>query len=68
MLRLMSTRSCRHQFAVDHDAGSDIHRLAPLRHLFVGVVADVGVVERSPAAEKNAPAADLFVSGHGFVE
>ena len=54
--------------AVDDDTGRDVHGAAPLVHVFVGVVADVGVVERSPAAEENATAADFFVAGHGFID
>ena len=68
MPRLMSTRSVRDQLAVDDDAGRDVHRRAPLVHVLVGVVADVGVVERAPAAEQDAPPADLLVAGQRLVE
>ena len=29
----------RHQLAVDDDAGRDVHRPAPVRHVLVGVIA-----------------------------
>ena len=56
------------QLAVDHDSGGDVHRPAPLGHVLVGVIADVGVLERAPAAQQDAPAADLLVAGQRLVE
>ena len=56
------------QLAVDDHAGRDEHRPAPVGHVLVGVVADVGIVERAPAAEQDAPLADLLVAGQGLVE
>ncbi len=58
----------RHQLAVDDDAGGDEHRLAPLAHVLVLVVADVRVLERAPAAQQNAPPADLLVARQGLIE
>ena len=55
------------EFAVDDDAGRDVHATAPVCHSRVSVIADVGVVERSPASEENSPAPDLFVAGEGFI-
>ena len=58
----------RDQLAVDDDAGRDVHRPAPVGHLLVGVVADVRVLERAPAAQQDAPPADLLVAGQRLVE
>src|SRR5262249_8868405 len=46
------------QVAINDNARSDIHGPAPFRHSRVGIIADVGVVERAPAAEQHATAAD----------
>ena len=56
------------QLAVDDDARRDEHGAAPVGHVLVLVVADVGILERAPAAEQNAAPADLFVAGQRFVE
>jgi len=48
--------------AVDDDAGSDVHGTSPFNHTRVRVVvAGVGIVERAPAAEKDAASADLLI-------
>ena len=64
----MSTRLVVTSLPSTTTPGRDEHRLAPLVHVLVGVVADVGVVERAPAAEQDAPPADFFVAGQGLVE
>ena len=56
------------QLAVHHDARGDEHLVAPVGHVLVGVVADVRVVERAPAAEQHAAVADLLVAGQRLVE
>ena len=56
------------QLAVDDDAGRDVHRPAPVGHGLVGVVADLGVLERAPAAEQDAAPADLLVARQRLVE
>ena len=56
------------QLAVDDDAGGDVHRLAPLVHRLVAVVAGPRVLERAPAAEQDAPPADLLVPRKRLVE
>ncbi len=56
------------QLAVDHHAGRDEHGVAPLLHVLVGEVADLGVLERAPAAEQRAAQADLVVAGQRLVE
>ena len=48
--------------------GRDAHGPAPLGHVLVLEVADVGVLEGAPAAEQDAPPADLLVAGQGLVE
>ncbi len=58
----------RNHLAVHDDAGRDVHRLAPLVHVPVVVVADVGVVPRAPAAQQHAPLADLLVARQRLVE
>ena len=40
----------------------------PQRHVAVREVAGLGVLERAPAAEQHAPAADLLVAGQRLVE
>ena len=67
MFRLISTRSVVTSLPSTTTPGVT-YMPCPIRHVLVGVVADVGVVERSPAAEQNAPAADFFVAGQGFIE
>ena len=39
-----------------------------LGHVLVLEVAHVGILERAPAAEQDAPAADLLVAGQRLVE
>ena len=56
------------QLAVHHDAGRDEHLSAPVGHVLVGVVADVGIVERAPAAQQNAALAHLLVARQRLVE
>ncbi len=56
------------ELAVDDDAGRDEHPPAPVRHVRVGEVAVLGVVERAPAAEQDTPAAHFLVSGQRLVE
>ena len=68
MPRLMSTSECVMQLAVDHHARRDEHGVAPLLHVLVGEVADLGILERAPAAEQRAPQADLLVAGQRLVE
>ena len=59
---------CRNQLAVHHHAWSHEHAATPIGHFRVGIVADIRIVERTPATEKNAPSPDLFITGEGFVE
>ena len=56
------------QLAVDHDARGDVHRLAPVVHRLVAVVADLRVLERAPAAEQDPSPADLLVPRQCLVE
>ncbi len=56
------------ELTVDHHARCDTHRPAPLGHVAVVEVAHRWVLERSPAAEQDAPPADLLVPGHRLVE
>ena len=56
------------QLAVDHHARRDEHGVAPLLHVLVGEVADLGILERAPAAEQRAAQTDLVVAGQRFVE
>ncbi len=56
------------QLAVDDDPGRDEHLVAPLLHVAVLVVDVPGVVEGAPAAEQDAPPADLLVAGQRLVE
>ena len=68
MLRLMSTRSVVTSLPSTTIPGRDEHAAAPVRHVLVGVVADVGIIERSPASQQHAPLADLLVARQGLVE
>ena len=57
------------QFAVDDDAGRDVHGPAPVGHGLVIVIANIRVLERTPAAEQDAaPPPDLLVAGQRLVE
>ena len=58
----------RDQFAVHDDARRDEHRLAPIVHGLVVVVADVGVLERTPAAKQHAALAHFLVARQRLVE
>ena len=58
----------RDELAVDDHAGRDEHRPAPIRHVSGRCNRRRGIVEGAPAAEQDAPLADLFVAGQGFVE
>ena len=42
----------RDELAVDDDAGRDVHRPAPRRHVLVVEVAHLGVLERAPAIQQ----------------
>ena len=68
MPRLMSTSEWVCQLAVDHHTGRDEHGVAPVLHVLVGEVADLGVLEGTPAAEQGAAQADLVVAGQRLVE
>ncbi len=68
MPRLMSTRLLVTVCAIDDDAGRDKHRLAPLVHVAVLVVADLRVIPRAPAAEQHAAPANLLITGECLVE
>ena len=58
----------RHELSVYNHAGRDEHSTAPVAHVLVGVVADIRVVERAPAAQQNAALADFFVPRQRLVE
>ena len=68
MSRLMSTRSVVTSLPSTTTPGRDEHRAAPFGHVLVGVIADVGIVERAPAAQQDAPLADFFIAGQRLVE
>ena len=56
------------QLAIHDDAGRDKHLVAPVRHVLVGVVAMIGIVERAPAAQQDPPSSDFFVTRQSVVE
>ena len=58
----------RDELAVDDDARSDEHAPAPVGHVLVLEVAHRGVVQAAPAAEQDAPLADVLVAGQRLVE
>ena len=58
----------RQQLTVDHDAGRHKHGPAPVGHPLVRIVALFRIVERAPAAQQYAPAADRLIAGQGLVE
>ena len=58
----------RDGLAVHDNAGRDVHRLAPLVHFLVGVIAHFRVVRRTPTSQENAALADLLVTGQRLVE
>ena len=58
----------RDQLAVDDDARGDEHLVAPVAHRLVVVGAEVRVVERAPAVQEHAPAADLLIARQRLVE
>ena len=68
MPRLMSTRSLVTSLPSTTTPGVTYIALPHSFMLLVGVVADVRVVERAPAAQQDAPLADLLVAGQGLVE
>ena len=68
MPRLISTRSVVTSLPSTTTPGSDVHLPAPLGHVLVGEVAVLRVLERAPAAQQDAPVADLLVSGQRLVE
>src|SRR3984957_9171769 len=57
-----------HQLAVDNYARGKKTSAAPVRHLLVGVITDVRVIERSPTSQKYPPAPHFFISRKGLVE
>src|SRR5215475_3193142 len=60
-------QTTRDDLTVDNDAGSDVHRTSPLVHVLVLVIDDIGIVERTPAAQQGTAIPDFFVSGQSFV-
>ena len=56
------------QLAVDHDAWGDEHRVAPRLHVLVGEVADLGILEGTPATQQGPAQPDLLVAGQRLVE
>ena len=68
MLRLMSTRLLVTSLPSTTTPGVTNIVAAPVGHRLVAVVADVRVLERAPAAEQDAPLADLLVAGQRVVE
>ena len=68
MFRLMSTRSVVTSLPSTTTPGVTYIARAPLGHVFVCVVADFGIVERSPAAQQDAPPPDFFIAGQRVVE
>ena len=68
MFRLMSTRSVVTSLPSTTIPGRDEHAPAPVRHVLVGVVADIRIVERSPAGQQDSPPSDFFVTGQSVIE
>ena len=68
MPRLMSTRSLVTSLPSTTTPGVTYIARPQLGHVLVLEVADVGVLEGAPAAEQDAPAADLLVAGQRLVE
>ena len=68
MPRLIVDQVGGDQLAVDDDARGDEHLAAPVGHVLVLEVAVLRVLERAPAAEQDAPLADLLVAGQRLVE
>ena len=68
MPRLMSTRSVVTSLPSTTTPGVTYIARPQFVHVLVGVVADVRIVERTPAAEQDAPPADLLVAGQRLVE
>jgi hypothetical protein len=56
------------ELPVDDDTRCDSHRATPRGHVAVVEVADVRILERAPAAQQDAPVADLLVAGNRLVE
>ncbi len=57
-----------HQLPVDDDTWGDVHGSAPFGHVPVPEVADVRVLEGTPAGKLDAAVADLVVARHGLEE
>ena len=67
MPRLMSTRSLVTSLPSTTMPGVTNIAASPVGHVLVAVIADVGIVERTPAAQQDAALSDLFVAGQRFV-
>ena len=57
-----------HELAVHDHARGHEHPAAPVGHVAVGEVADLGVLEGAPATEQDPAVADLLVPGQRLVE
>ena len=68
MPRLMSTRLVVTSLPSTTTPGVTNIAFAPFVHRLVVVIADVRILERTPAAEQDAALADFFVTGQRFVE
>jgi hypothetical protein len=58
----------RHQLAIYYHARRYVHGVAPFRHVFVGVIAHVGILEGAPAAQQYPALAYFFVARQRFIE
>ena len=67
MPRLMSTRFVVTSLPSTTMPGVTYMRVAPFVHRAVVVIADVRILERTPAAQQDPPPADLFVPGQRLV-
>src|SRR6201987_3690921 len=56
------------EFTVHHHARGNKHPPSPSGHVLVGVIANIRVIERTPAREKYAPLSHLFIYWQRFVE
>ena len=68
MFRLISTRSVVTSLPSTTTPGVTNIVAAPVGHVLVCVVAVIGIVERSPAAQQNAPLAHFLISRQRLVE
>ena len=66
MFRLMSTRSVVTSSPSTTTPGVTNILRPQFGHVLVGVVAMIGIVERSPAAEQNSPLPDFLVTRQGL--